>query len=370
MSFWEYGKANVNVFYRQVSVHTIKSRMKELSQIYREIFADHSKWKYYSKMNTNPFETDYDTKQFITRFIELSGKAEDNPLYENINKLEDIRISHIVSTFFLGTYLYNHVKPIKNSIDKVITRFKKQNPYSKIEFSFIWFLICLFHDLGYSIEDHEDYTDFDDFINGKVKYFLRERVGVPSFYEDVYKNYFNYRLNSKNNFIKKPDHGICGGIVLFNELNKILLRKQKQKDIKSEGLSWNKKLLNIYRYASWVILSHNIFFIRKGDVDESIYMDNKLDALILKEGQSSKIDLKKYGFLYLFMLVDTIDPIKKVKTFENLGKIKCKVESNLITLEIEDENIRIDYYKKVLELKEWLISDIKVVNKRLEIKIE
>lgn len=342
--------------------------MKEISQIYREIFTDHSSWRYYSKMNTNPFESDYATKEFISRFIELSGKANENPLYENINKLENKRIRHIVSIFFLGTYLYYNVKSIKESIDKVIARFKKQNPYSRIEFSFIWFLICLFHDLGYSIEDHENYTDFDDFINGKVKYFLKERVGVPSFYEDVYQNYFNYRINSRNYFLKKPDHGICGGIILFNKLNEILLSKQN--NINSEGLSWNKKLLNIYRYASWVILSHNIFFIRKGDIDEQIYKDNNLEALILDNGQTSKIDLKKHGFLYLFMLVDTIDPIKKFETFENLSMIKCNIENNLITLEIENDNMRIEYFNKVQELKQWLISDIKEENNSLKIKIE
>lgn len=342
--------------------------MEEILLIYREIFADSSKWKYYSRMNTNPFESDYDTKHFIARFIELSGKANENPLYENIDRLDNMRIRHIVSIFFLGTYLYNNVKPINDSIDKVISRFKKQNPNSKIEFSFVWFLICLFHDLGYSIEDRENYNDFDEFINGKVKYFLKEKVGVPSFYEDVYKNYFNFRLKSTNNFIRKPDHGICGGIILYNKLNEILLSKQKNK--KSEGLSWNKKLLNIYRYASWVILSHNIFFIRKGDRDEQVYKENKLDALILDEGQTSKIDLRKHGFLYLFMLVDTIDPIKKVKTFNNLNMIKCNVENNLITLEIEDDNLREKYFKKVLELRQWLIPDIRLINKRVQIRIK
>ena len=342
--------------------------MKEILQIYRDVFNDHSKWKYYSKMNTNPFESDNDTKEFIARFIELSGKAIENPLYENIDKLDNKRLRHIVSIFFLGTYLYNSVEPIKNSIDKVIARFRQQNPYSKIEFSFVWFLICLFHDLGYSLEDHDNYADFDEFITGKVKYFLKERVGVPSLYEDVYKNYFNYRLHSTNSFIRKPDHGICGGIILFNKLNEILLRKQKNK--KSEGLSWNKKLLNIYRYASWVILSHNIFFIRKGDIAEQIYRDNKLDFLILDNTEISKIDLKKHGFLYLFMLVDTIDPIKKVETFDNLNMIKCKTENNIIMLEVENENTRKEYFKKVLELKQWLISGIQEVNNRIEIKIE
>jgi hypothetical protein len=341
--------------------------MRNLFDIYNVVFSDKSKWRYYSKMNINPFNSDYDTKEFITRFIELSGKAEQNPLYDNINKLDNKRIRHIVSTFFLGTYLYYNVPKIKGSIDIVVKRFKKQNPYSKIEFSFIWFIICLFHDLGYSIENHDSYKSFDDFIEGKVKYFLKERVGVPALYENVYKDYFNYRLNSTNDFIRKPDHGICGGVLLFNKLNEILIKKQKNK--KSEGLSWNPKLVNIYRYASWVILSHNIFFIRKGDADEKTYRDNNLHDLILEKHEESRIHLSKHGFLFLFALVDTIDPIKTLESYENLNKIRCEVGSNKITFELNDSKFRNDYFDKVCDLKKWVIPKIKVAGNKLEITI-
>jgi len=318
-------------------------------------------------MNINPFISDYNTKEFITRFIELSGKAQENPLYDNIDKLNSQRIRHIVSTFFLGTYLYFNIKEIKDPIDIVINRFKKQNPNSKIEFSYIWFIICLFHDLGYSIENHDTYKNFDEFINGKVKYFLKERVGVPALYENVYKDYFNYRLKSPNADIRKPDHGICGGIILFNKLNEILIRKQKNK--KSEGLSWNPKLVNIYRHASWVILSHNIFFIRKGDIKEQRYRDNNLGDLILEKNEDSKIKLKKHGFLFLFALVDTIDPVKTLGSYENLKKIKCETYSNKIIFELDDNEFKNDYFNKVCDLKKWLIPNIKVENNRLEIKI-
>lgn len=344
-----------------------QNNLKNLLWIYKEIFSDESKWKYYSKMNVNPFNSDCETELFIASFIELSGKAQNNPLYNNIKNLEKTRIRHIVSTYFLGIYLYFNLIPIKKSIDVVMNRFKKQNPDSKIEFSFIWFLICLFHDLGYSIENNEKFKNFDDFINGKIKYFLNKSVGVPPLFEKVYKNYFNYRLNSDKNFIRKPDHGICGGIILFNELNDILLRKQKNK--KSEGLLWNQKLLNIYRHASWVILSHNIFFIRTGDPEEKDYRNYSLEDLILKENESSKITLKKHSFLFLFALVDSIDPIKTFGTFENLKKVKCSLDNGKIVLETGNNNWKTDYFRKVLDLKKWLIPNIKENNNQLEIEI-
>lgn len=341
--------------------------MENLFEIYNQIYSDKSKWRYYSKMNINPFNSDFETKDFITRFIELSGKAQENPLYDNIDKLNNQRIRHIVSTFFLGTFLYYNVPKINDSINVVIERFKKQNPNSKIEFSFIWFLICLFHDLGYSIENHRNYRDFEDFISGKVKYFLNERVGVPALYENVFKNYFNYRLNSDKDFLRKPDHGICGGIILFNKLNDILLKKQKNK--KSQGLSWNQKLINIYRYSSWVILSHNIFFIPKGHEDENVYKANNLDELILDQNEPPKIKLTQHSFLHLFCLVDTLDPIKTFDSFENLNKVKFEIVENKIILDVVDDKLRDKYFDKVSTLKQWLIPDIAMINNRLEIKI-
>jgi hypothetical protein len=342
--------------------------MHNLLKTYIDLFSDSQKWKYYSDMDVNPFTSTESSREFITRFIELSGKAQNNSLFENIYKLDDKRIQHIVSIFFLGTHIYYNNSIIKTSIDKVINRFKNQNKGSKIEFSFIWFLICLFHDLGYEIEDNEKYKDFDEFIKGKVKYFLNESVGVPKLYEDTFKQYFNYRLKSDKVYLKKPDHGICGGILLFNKLNTILIKKQKNN--RSEGLSWNKKLINIYRYASWVILAHNMFYIRTGDPDEHEYLRNDLGSLILDKDEKPKINLEKHSFLYLFLLVDSIDPIKTFDKYENLTNIRIETSSSDLRLVVNNKDFRDQYFKKVESLKEWLVPEIKISQDTIIIKIK
>jgi hypothetical protein len=265
-------------------------------------------------------------------------------------------IKHIVSSFFLSIYLYYNSDLFKKSIDKTLGKFKKQNPHSKIEFSFIWFLICLFHDLGYIIETSSHYTNFETFIQGRVKYFLNQRVGVPLVYEETFKKYFNYRVNSNNDEIYGPDHEICGGILLFNKLNSILIKKQFHNN--SMGLSWNKKLIKIYRLASWVILSHNIYFIRKGDPAENDYIRNNLQSLILDKDEMSKIKLEKHSFLYLFLLVDSLDPIKTFNEYENLRNIKIGCLDNKIVIHIEDGLFQREYIKKLIKLKEWLVPDI------------
>ena len=343
--------------------------MKELYKAYQDLFMDKEKWNYYSNTEfKNPFSSYADSKRFVYRFIERSGKAEGNLLYANISALDEIRIKHIVSVFFFGTFIYYHIDSIKAPIDKIILRFREQNPYSKIEFSFIWFLICIFHDLGYTIEEKKKIKSFDEFISNKVKYFLNQRVGVPKVYGSIYKNYFEYRLKSKNKNIKKPDHGICGGVLLFNELNKILKVKQRGNFIK--GLSWNKKLVNIYRYASWVILSHNIFFIRFGDYAEKEYIKNNLQELILSEEEISKVDYRKHSFLFLFMLVDSIDPVKALGGYDALKQIKIKTTENEICFSIDNSDLRKLFFKKVNSLKSWLTPIIIESDKTIKIIIK
>ena len=331
--------------------------MNNLLRTYNDLYEDKSKWKYYSKLEGDiPFNSFEAARHFIERFIQLSGKSHENSLYENIQKLDEDRIKHIVSVFFFGTSIYYSVSSIRSSIDRVVSRYQKQNPASRIEFSFIWFLICLFHDLGYDIEENKKFSDFEDFISDKVKYFLNKSVGVPQLYENTYKNYFNYRLKSFCPNIRKPDHGICGGILLFSELNMILLKKQC--NIKTEGLSWNDKLKNIYKFASWVILSHNIFFIRQGDCSESEYIENNLQDLILSKDDKPKVNYKKHSFLYLFMLVDSIDPVKIFGDFSILQHINIETSENEIKISIHDRVKREIYFQKVNNLKEWLIPDI------------
>lgn len=336
--------------------------MTDLLKIYQDLFADNGKWRYYNKLNIDPFLSIENSKEFVSKFIELSGKADDNPLFDNIIKLDDKRIKHIVSTYFLGIYLYHNSDKIKCLADKIVNRYQSQNLDSRIKFSFIWYLICLFHDLGYGIENNQTFKSFDEFIEGKVMYYLKERVGVPLVFEKTYVNYFNRRLNSCNKDLNKPDHGICGGILLFDILNSNLIKKRLQNSI---YFSWNKKLINVYRFACWVILSHNIYFTKKGNSNEQEYLDNNLQDLILSKTDKPKIKLKNHTFLYLFQLVDSIDPIKLVGDYENLKDFEFKCSNDILEIKINNFYLQSKYTEKIKDLNWWLISNLTVTENRI-----
>lgn len=338
--------------------------MKNLLSIYEEIFRDTDSWKYYSSMTPiNPFKNSADAKKFIKNFIELSGKADDNILYDDIKYLDN----HIVSTFFLGTYIYFNIPSIKEPIDKILKKHQSNNPKSKIEFSFLWFLICLFHDLGYWIENNNNsYSDFNDFLsrNCSVPYFLKSRVGVPVVYFNTYEAYFNYKIESKNEcFGGKPDHGICGGVLLYNVLNKIVNKRINNRERrKSKGLYWDKKLLSIYKRVSWVILSHNIYFAWDGSQNYQDYSQNPaLKELILDQKQGPLVKLNKHPLLFLFLLVDCIEPIKLFEephNFANLRMVDLESLGNTLTIKITDENLFQKLKNNVKDLHLYLLPEI------------
>ena len=348
--------------------------MKNLLSIYEEIFRDIDSWKYYSSMiPVNPFENSARAKLFIKNFIQLSGKADDNLLYDDINPLEGKRINHIVSTFFLGIYIYNNISIIKYQINIILKVYQKNNPYSKIEFSFLWFLICLFHDLGYQIETNDSYSDFNDFLSRKcsVPYFLKSSVGVPGVYFNTYEAYFNYKIKSvTKSFGGKPDHGICGGIILYNVLNNILNRWSKDRESsESKKLYWDKKLLSIYKRVSWVILSHNIYFAWKGSENYKDYTKNlKLKELILTRETGPLVKLNKHPLLFLFLLVDCIEPIKQYKeyndycNFRKLSSINMECSKNTLTIDFPAEILDEKFAKSIKDLEWYLIPEIKINN--------
>jgi hypothetical protein len=351
--------------------------MADLFSIYQNLYKDDSKWNYYNVEFLNPFDSTGNAKCFIESFIEHSAKGSGSELYKKIGELKDKRIKHVVSTFFLGIHLYDKNESIKININNVVTECKKhiheeaQKQYPDIDvdiqFSYIWFLICLFHDLGYSIEENKkkDYNDFDSFTKEyNIKYHLWEKqpFGVPAFYKNLCNKYFEYRLNSKLPYVQGIDHGVTGGIILFDDLCSIL---EKNSGLIIGKMYWGKKLENIFNLASWVIATHNMFYTKEIFKEKmEMYEKSGLKKLILKKGKK-KIDIINHPFLYLFSLVDSIEPIKDFNEFEKLKEIQVECADNEIKVRFPKESD--DYLRRFIGnqdgkeetiLSDWLVSNV------------
>ena len=303
--------------------------MKKVSfyNIIEDTFRKNKEWKYYSEKvfeYDNPIKNDENSKKFIKDFIELSEKQGNSLQRTNFlqKQVENIgnRATHIVSTFFIGHYIYQKTN-FKEQIDAYLKK-KGEEEWqikSSISFTFVWFLTCLFHDLGYTIEKYEKvkYSSLKD-LKDKTRD-LDKVDGIPNFYGEVYENYYSYRIKYQN----VNDHGITAAYLLYDSLCKI--RKEKENKIET-NLSWENSLDKVYNFCAWNILAHNIWFCNRSDKNTlERYEYYKLNELIFEDNpiikKSYKISREEHPFFFFLCLIDTIEPFKRVENYEDLKHI-------------------------------------------------
>ncbi len=320
----------------------------KIQSIYNSIQKRKKLWTYYKKEIMTPKLLDTDgCYEFIINYISASEKTK-TCLFDNVNKLKTDcpeRLSHIVSTFFLGLWFYEEKK---NLIHKLINNELSnlrcfENDPDKIDqqFIYVWFMATLFHDLGYPRENEKNGADLPIHeIPWPV-----DREPVPCLYQDIYKSYYKYR--------KHKEHGIWAGLQFDKDICRI---REYLEHSPATELSWREELEELYHYVAWVILAHNIWFIRDNGDKVKEYHENHLHRLVLSSAKDvSGIYYKEYSSSFenyplfsFFCIIDTIDPIKSTSC---LSDVDIRVESGDIIVKSND----VEYLKKINKLNEWLL---------------
>lgn len=313
-------------------------------------------WNYYNLRNDSRITSvtdisdDIKCKLFIKEFIAESGKGK-TFLSDNINTMQGGRISHIVSTFFLGFVLYNQCRSIKDNVNRQLHWLKK-NPTTSYgeesngnKFAYIWFLTCLFHDLGYVIESNQ-FSDCG--WMQQQKKLPRRPKWIPAIYtKDLLEKYDLFRRHYYDCF----DHGIYGAEIFYNDLLKIREEKENSNDTTR---FWGKELIQYFNLAAWIIACHNVFYVKEDDSKVRCYQSYGLDSLIYQE-RARKISLKKHPLFFLLCLVDSIDMAKVIDlSVDDWGKIQVTITDTQIRF-IFSDRLHIDY-QKFVKLDEWLTS--------------
>lgn len=329
-----------------------------------------SDWDYYHGINPkiiieNPFLNSTIThNDFIYRYFERGGKVQ--VFNSIIVDFEELRYpNHINSVFFLGLLIYYNT-----NLEKKFNLNTNAPGYKT--FPFIWFLIALYHDNAYHIEKNENLLSKNKTLQNLYKNYniqnklLTEYLNSTSkILFDCCKNYYNYRIKES----KVIDHGLFGGIILFDRLVKIRQEKSKYQD--PDSLFWGEALEEQYKLAANAIAMHNIWIPEKSQ--NKLYFDYNLDTLI----NFKPLKFKDFNFLYLLGIIDTIDPIKvfsesgmdEKEIYDNiyLGftpnslKLSCKKDSNLEFKKLID---------KAKSMYGWLDVEIKFSFNKLEIKFK
>ncbi len=324
---------------------TVKEQISSLKQ---------SDWDYYADIGNkelkNPFTSRLSHKNFVKKYFKRSGKNDvlDFIKYMPNQELNNNRIKHTNSIFFLGVLIYNRTNLQSDFFDNLNTAEYRRFP-------FLWFLTCLFHDFGFDIEkDSKAINGIKNLSDLKNKYSINNcllktkpketnKVLISSI-----ENYFKYRLNNS-----KIDHGIFAGLYFYDSLLKI----RKRKILNNETtLFWGKELEEQYAQVATAICVHNIGIPEKKDFKE--YKKYNLDKLIT---DFKPLKFKDFPLLYILGIVDTIDPIKTYIRFgfrpkEILESLEMGFNENKVIFR-NGKNSKLNF-KKMIEnadrLKNWL----------------
>jgi hypothetical protein len=357
--------------------------METLEECYQKISQDPLKWSYYDNPSLSTEEIWLDNDRainFIKDYFNYAGKSkvfDDVNIELNYGKIKN-RACHIVSTFLLGIEIV--------SCFGLETRRRDKN---NMNFQYYWFLTCLYHDIGYAYEEENknkcerlkmvsqdgiealqeicelqyiNNREFKTYSKHTVDFYLRCRAG---FYQD-----------ERNPVM---DHGIVGGLLLYDKLRKQFARAWENRIEKAhsrasfyvhhEGTGRKLHLSNehykAYAKAADAIITHNIWI-------------STLQEYITKCGAPQKpfsTSYKKIAYTnklcFILSLADTLEPLKRGAAY--LKKIYICPAKDYSGFEIRtDTDTFKALYKDIASLEEWVSVKVNIkylVNNKVSIKI-
>ena len=265
----------------------------------------------------------------------------------DIYKFAKARARHSVITFLMGLVLADFAG-ITQNISKYVAELsthahtKKGNNYLKA-----WMITSLYHDKGYYSKhlsnDKLDYkktfthyllTDYysnqklfclNDFAKFHSSFFAHSYEQITSY--DQYAR--GYHTREEHNF-ERIDHGILGGILVFNDLVRKALKTPK----------YDMDFL-LAKVCCITIAQHNIFKSSSADKDK----EYPTDLSYLYHDSPFRINIDTPLLLFL-CLVDTLECVKKFSKEENeKSSLQTKTVLSSIALTVNQDKIYINLSK-------------------------
>lgn len=310
--------------------------METLLDAYRNL--DNSVWDYYDAFRqpgglSDPFAADLNSarthQDFIKRYYRLSGKDEVLQQF-GPGMLYDERAFHTNSVFFFGILIR------ENTILKTHLLNARRSKLNYPLFPLLWFLSVLFHDFAMEIEDNpQNHLMLHDLEGLLAHYHIEHNIldkapdGADEKLHVLISLYFRHR--SKKG---KVDHGILAGIYLYDRLVKIRREKSKKQN---EPLKWHHSLEKRYAQAAAAVACHNMWTLPPRHKDVKAYIESGLQYLV--QPQFREISLSNFPLLFLFGIVDTIDPVKLyMRDGYNVSEILSNINVSFTKRAIRLEN--------------------------------
>lgn len=341
--------------------------MGTLKELYKNLI-ENGGWSYYLEQPYLEYETLFDktaSYNFIRNYFKCGGKGkvfEDDPYIIKYEYVLKERSPHIVSTFLLGIRIAEHLYFDINTKN-----------IDNINFIYLWFMACLYHDIGYVYENDHNCAHLrtvqKDGLNA-----LKDICNIKYLCDNEFKTYKKENINlylsnraicSSEN-IGKIDHGIVGGLLLYDRLrknfdeawNKAKRKKQKisRKRFKYNGLNFSNEHYKYYAEAADAIIAHNIWI---NTLNEYLTKNNKEHLEVNKIDKNNKI-------AFILALADTLEPIKKYGIFA-LNMISFEKMDDGFDLIMPDEMNEKDY-EYICNLSDWMNVDVNRCGNRFSIR--
>ncbi len=262
----------------------------------------------------------------------------------DIYKFAKARARHSVITFLMGLVLADFAEITQNISEYVAELTKPSNTKRNNNYLKAWMITSLYHDKGYYSKhlgnDKLDYKKafkhylLTDYYNDKELLCLNDFAKVhSSFFAHSYAQIIcydqyarQYHTRKKDSF-ERLDHGILGGILVFNDLVRKALKTQK----------YDTDLL-LAKACCVTIAQHNIFKSSSADKDK----EYPTDLSYLYHDSPLRINIDTPLLLFL-CLVDTLECVKKFSKEENeKSSLQTKTVLSSIALTITEDKICIN----------------------------
>lgn len=316
--------------------------MKSLYNYYKDVLKE-PHWKYYDSQNWSiePCAILGDNsaaKDFIHSIIS-AGKKESDKICTLIDNLELPRARHVISTYLLGITLYQ-IPQIRIYVNLQLNRFDTKDKDLSRRFLYLWFLICFFHDLGYAYELGNLSVPKD--LKKPIIYKRNKELSMlPDIYDtDIVNKYKEYRLQC----MCANDHGIVGGLVIYKEL--------------IQKLTPREDIIRVLKAISNIIMVHNIYFEKGTGNNARCYRHYGLETLLYKGNRCRKISLIDNPLLFLFDLVDSIEPLKKL-SIDDFKNVFLSYSNEQIEISFPNESNYKKIKKCIRNINSWL-TDVKI----------
>ena len=276
-------------------------------------------------------------KKYINRLLNMFGHFIYYKKY--LPEEYDYRIKHILFSFGLGLVFADFADLTK----KIGERYWIDNKI-KDNFLYVWLTVCLYHDFGYYV-DHKKYSNISNLSNiiNSLECNIFMSGAISRYSPELYHKYYadRYKANKANGDFEIGDHGILGGIVLYDLINR---------ESSCEYCYFDENLC-------FCIMEHNIWKQKK---DYPLFSPYHW----IDKSNFVKIDSQKEPLLFLLSLVDTIEPTKKFSKYKDTESSSYKS----IFPKTIAKNIKIDVTNKSITINgNELVNVLKKRDKSLKI---